>query len=496
MRKLVIVFVLLFAVNFGFSQKKKNKNESSEIFFIAPQMANEELFIAYHYGKKQFVSDTLTFDEKGIALLKQDEPLVKGIYLAVFPKLNNKYFEFIVSEQQFSIELTDTNKMNQPKFSGSFENELFYSDINKMNQVRLESDQLKQQIQSASGQQKEQLESRLKKINDDFMDYRLQLIDKHPDAFYVDMLNLMREIDIPDAPKGLGQKEADVYRFNYYKSHYWDYVDFAEEGILRTPIYQGKLMDYINRLTVKHPDSIIISCDEVIERASKNEKVYQYTLVTLLNKYANSKVMGDDGIYVHLVKNYYAYPEKTSWVDDKSREKMVERWHALEPLLIDKIAPDLTLRDTTIKQMFRLHDLPFDFTILYIWDHDCGHCKEATPKLVKFFNDHRNESLMVYAVSTTNINEIDKWKAYIKKNKLNWINVADLYHQTDFRDKYDLNSTPQVYVLDKDKRIIAKRIGIEQLEGFFHNYLKNQKDERYTHFEFNDNLDLSEPEEH
>jgi thiol-disulfide isomerase/thioredoxin len=229
--------------------------------------------------------------------------------------------------------------------------------------------------------------------------------------------------------------------------------------------------------------------------AKANEKVFQYALVTLVNKYANSKVMGDDAVYVHLVKNYYE-AGFASWIDEEQLAKMKERRVALEPLLIGKISPNLSLRDTTINRFYTLHDITTDYTILYIWDPECGHCKKVTPKLGEFYKKHKNESLSVYAITTSNIEEIDVWKNFIKKHNLDWINVSDLYYQTNFRTIYDVTSTPQVFVLDKNKKIIAKRIAVEQLEGFFHQYMKNNGDENYKNFELDNNALHGEDEHH
>jgi len=68
----------------------------------------------------------------------------------------------------------------------------------------------------------------------------------------------------------------------------------------------------------------------------------------------------------------------------------------------------------------------------------------------------------VYAVGVEQ--EYDKWKQFIIDNNLNWINVIDVYNETNFRALYDINSTPIIYLLDNDKRIIAKKMGATQLQ--------------------------------
>ena len=491
MKKFSTLLLILFSTSIVFAQKAGHK-----ITLEAPQLANQEMFLAYHYGSKQYVKDTLLFDNKGKLAIQGDEKLQSGVYLAVFPKLNNRYFEFLVKEQFFGILVKDTNNLGSPTFINSNENTLFYSDMSKMNEIRKESQKLEAQLKLANEEDKAAIKTQLQDINTNFSDYRKKLMADNKNLFYSDILGMMREIEIPKPPVNENGEKDENFQFQYFRTHYWDFTDFSEEGIVRTPIFHNKLMDYFEKYTYKRQDSLIVSCDNVLQKALSNKIVFQYALITLVNKYASSKVMGDDAVYVHLVKNYYE-TDNAWWVDEEQLNKMKERRVALEPLLIGKISPNLSLRDTTINRMVSLNDITADYTILYIWDPDCGHCKKTTPKLGEFYKKHKNDNLMVYAITTSNIEELQKWKDFIKKHDLDWINVGDLYHQTNFRKIYDVTSTPQVFVLDKNKEIIAKRIGIEQLEGFFHRYLKMIGDEHYKNFILDDeNAIIEEHDEH
>ena len=64
--------------------------------------------------------------------------------------------------------------------------------------------------------------------------------------------------------------------------------------------------------------------------------------------------------------------------------------------------------------------------------------------------------------------------ASLLSNSSDWLNVWDSYTATDFKNIYDIYSTPVVYLLDENKRILAKRIGVEQLEDFYDNYFKDK----------------------
>ena len=71
--------------------------------------------------------------------------------------------------------------------------------------------------------------------------------------------------------------------------------------------------------------------------------------------------------------------------------------------------------------------------------------------------------MKVFAVQT-NSTGADKWKKYIKEHKLDWINVMDTYHTSNFRHDYDVVTTPMIYLLDENKKIIAKKIDVENLD--------------------------------
>ena len=81
----------------------------------------------------------------------------------------------------------------------------------------------------------------------------------------------------------------------------------------------------------------------------------------------------------------------------------------------------------------------------------------------------------VYSPGIFDIDEMGKWTDFIKEHKIDWINVCDPYHKSNYRYEWDIQSTPQLYILDKDKVIIAKRIGVDNIEDF----IKHEIDQKY-----------------
>ncbi|MFN8255113.1 MAG: DUF5106 domain-containing protein [Bacteroidales bacterium] len=113
------------------------------------------------------------------------------------------------------------------------------------------------------------------------------------------------------------------------------------------------------------------------------------------------------------------------------------------------------------------------YLILYFWEPDCSHCKEETPKFSKAYDEKKLKDKGVEVIAVylhKNINEWDiytnhigHWFDFVLNNgMLKWKNVWDPFGTTGYRDLYNISSSPVLYLLDKDKKIIAKRIGYDQ----------------------------------
>jgi hypothetical protein len=76
----------------------------------------------------------------------------------------------------------------------------------------------------------------------------------------------------------------------------------------------------------------------------------------------------------------------------------------------------------------------------------------------------------VFAVCT--ISDRTTWSKYIEENELKWINGWDPQRATHYDYYYNIQSTPIVYILDRNKKIIAKKLAVEDISGFIDNYRK------------------------
>jgi len=433
-------------------------------------LENSNMILANYYGDKQYVKDTLVFDKKGMLTIKADTMLPGGIYLAVFPLLGNRYFEFVVSEPSFSLETDTTDLSGHMRVTGSEENRLFYDDMRYLGVQRIASDSLSKLYKTAKdGSEKENLRNQLIRIDSLVKAHRTNVMEKYPTLFYGKLLKMMQDIQVPDAPRDATGKITDsTFQWRYYKSHYWDNVDMKDERVLRCPVYHNKLKTFMNQTIVQHPDSVNAAGDELLSKTDMKGELYRYTLSYIFNEMANSKVMGMDASYVHFGKNYFC-KGLTPWVDTAKQFKICDRVNRLEPVLVGKKAQRLILPvDSTEKQWKNLYDVKAKWTILAFWDPDCGHCKKEIPVLADAYHNLKKMGIdvEVFSPAIMEIENYKDWIEFIQKNKLDWINVCDPHRHSNFRWEWDIQSTPQVYILDKDKVIRARRIGAEQIEDY------------------------------
>ena len=430
-------------------------------------------YFGNYYGDKQYIKDTAKVDSKGYFELTGEETLPGGIYLIITPA--KKYFEIIIDkEQSFSIETDTIDFIGKMKIKGSTDNQLFYDYLKYINAKQKEAAPLRDALKKSKNNKDSTklLQGKLIAIDKEVKNYKLDYIKNHSQTFLSKVFKTSYETELPEAPLLANGKKDSSFVFRYYKNHFLENIDFSDERLLRTPVFHNKIKQYITTLVVQYPDSIIKEADSLITRASANKEVFKYVVWYLTNWSETSNIMGFDAIFVHLVEKYYM-TNQAYWVTPTNLEKINSRARVLKELLLGTKIPNITVSDTN-GVFYTLYNIPAKYTVLYFWDPTCGHCQKETPKLKALYDSIKSKNFEVFAFNTDP--NVDQWKKYIIDNKLNWINVMDAQNTTGFHGTYDIFSTPVLFLLDENKKILAKKINVDQLKEFLNMQFK--KDEK------------------
>lgn len=418
-------------------------------------------YLGYHFADKRYVLDTAEFNND-VVTFQNDEAYKPGLYFYYTP---DAYFEFIVNEPKIDLETEGPDYVQNMIIRESEENKIFLKMQKYVSSKRKIYNELTEQIEASKedSSKVEELKEQIKVLDSDVKEYQNLLADENEGTLAARMIRAMQKPAIPDSLIGEDPALRDK-RYKYYKSHFFDGVDITDNGLLRTPVLNQKLMEYFDDVIIQTPDSVIKEVDQYLSKIKDDKEMYRYALVTLTSKYETSPIMGMDEVFVHIVEKYYL-SGTADWVDNEMLKKLSERIATIKPNFIGNPAPPLTLNDTLFSTV-ALYDIQADFIILYFYDPDCGHCKKKTPVLYEAYSTLRNENVEVLAIDITT--NTDRWKEYIKENEFDWINLSDSFNKSNFRYYYDIRSTPTIYILDKDKTIIAKKLDASQVESFIH----------------------------
>lgn len=466
MRKLIF-FIFLLISGLISAQQKNGYN----IDITIRGLQDSSVYLAYHLGDKQYINDTLNLDKKGHGILQGKELLPQGIYMIVLP--GRKYFEFLMgTDQIFSVTCDYNDYFNTLKFSGSDENSAFVDYQKKWIALQQKAGAITKRIQAnkQNNDSLKVLESLQKAQEDNMRTFLKNEIKMYNGTLMSVLLKALLPIEMPVFPVPSGYKNPDsvqwVRNYNYNKDHFFDNIDFTDERLLRTPILQSRLNAFF--AMPQAPDSVNREIDKIIRKCNGNYKMFQFVAVYLFNHFRESDIMGYDAVMVKLADDIYL-SGKADWVTKEFKDDLRKQIDLIRPNLIGKKAENIVM--DSYKGIFvSLYDVEKEFTILYFWEPDCGHCKEATPKLKTFYDAPKNYSLEIFAVCTTS--DKTKWSKYIEENKLTWINGWDPQRSSHFDYFYNIQSTPTVYILDRNKKIIAKKLSVEEIGPFIENYRK------------------------
>lgn len=432
------------------------------------------IYLGYHYGKQKPIVDSVMLDDNSTAVFKRDKSMEKGVYLIGFPDKSG-YFEVLIDKQQkFSVKADTANLLNSIKFENSPDNELFIQYQRYSAQKGMEIEAAKKKLASVkSAKDSASIGANIRKLGEEVQDYRNNLIKQYPQATLTALLQAMKDPVVPPADKHPGGKYDSLYAYRYFKDHYWDNVYFFDERLVRTSFFEAKLDEYFERLVYPNPDSVIKEMDWMLGYASVNDEMQKFLLVKFVNRYLNQKYMWEDKVFVHLFEKYFSQKEY-SWLTEKGKKTIFDRAYSLMANIFGTQASDIEAADMNGK-MQNLFSVKNPYTVVVFWDPTCGHCQETLPRIDSMYRAKwKATDVKIFAVSKESEGNKTDWLKFIRDKKLeDWTHVyysrADETARTSqnipgYLQLYDVQTVPTLYLLDKDKRILAKKIPFEQID--------------------------------
>lgn len=426
----------------------------------------DTLYLGYYFGNKKYFYDTAS-SETNTFTFKADTSAPKGMYLLLDYEMKKYHDVLLEDDQQFSIKTDSVFSARKVSFKGSDLNEDFYDYILVLTDLRPEAEQLRAKLPDPAAQ------SKLEALNEKVIDKQKELINKYPESILAATIKTNMEMEIPEFEGD--EREVNLKKYRYFREHYFDGIDLGKEKYIRAPFFYPYVSRYIEEVVPQHPDSINMALDRVLQPMLESRSdAFKFFLVHYLNHYARSNIVGMDAVYVYLVNEYYK-SGKAWWTNEEQLKKILDEVEKIEPTLIGKTAPDVKLKKLDNNEEFSLHEINSPYTIMFFWDPECGHCKKSMPEVIDFYENYKDKGISFIAVCTKlNQDARDKCLEYIKEREgMNiFTNAYDPFLRSRYKQKYDIRSTPKVFILDSDKKILMKNVPAEKLSEVMDQIIK------------------------
>jgi thiol-disulfide isomerase/thioredoxin len=457
--KQIFIIALLFLCSLTTQAKNGFKVEVT----FKQDVPDSFVYLAHYFGKNLptiYKMDSAKVVNKRTAIFQKKDSILGGIYMVIYNH-NSKLSEFLLDNgNSFTVTINNNGEKTPDRleFKNSAENTR-NQEYNKMMLTLTEKNKvIMDKLANAKNKaDTAALTKELGALTEQQAAYRRNYVKQYPNTL---LSKIFSALLAPEVPRGKhylkdGRTEDTLYAYTYFKSHYWDNFDFKDDRLINTPIYDAKLNDYFTKWIYQIPDSINYEADKILKATKGTKELFRYTLRTLATNALQSKIMGMDEVFVHLVENYYMKGE-AYWLSPKDLEWYEDRAQKIAPNVLGNIGPDLNMQDVfTLKDM-PLHEMKAKYTVMIIWSYDCGTCQKEVPQLDSIYRaELKNKGVKIYSIASGG--ELSEIQKFIDKNKIkDWVNVADINNNTQFKTKYDAYSTPKVYLLDENKRIIGK----------------------------------------
>ena len=417
------------------------------------------MLLGYYYAESLRILDTAYNNGHGKYVFEGDRELLPGLYF--FNNQKGQYVDFVIYHEKpnFKFHTDQRDWQRNMEVKGSKQNTVFFNFHRASEKIYEEMENAKGEMDDSSyGAYRRRQYLRLDSI-------RLAFVESNPDAMVSRMMMATKD---PAAPPDSLQGND---RYFWFMHHYFDNMPLDDDFLVRTPksVFYQRVADYIDKhMQGLPPAAIIPLLDSLMDRAEPSPEVFKWLVHTTTEKFLQSNVMVYDEVYVHMVQRYYA-TGKAFWMSPSGIDHEVERATKWERLLVGREAPELILFDT-LHRPASLHHMPGRYTLLLFWSPTCGHCREIIPAIYKVF-DRVADSLNLTAfaiLSEPDEGTVVKWKKFLADHHMTnprWINLNGAEANVDWREVYDIQTTPQIYLVENEThKFVAKKLSAELFE--------------------------------
>ncbi len=247
---------------------------------------------------------------------------------------------------------------------------------------------------------------------------------------------------------------SNEQKAEYMREHYWDKFDFADTTFINQ-IDSTKMLTAFAVYTAGYiPDSLAYKyMPRLMQRASTSKRMYTYFLMLAESVLHDpNSPMRNDEIYIPILESAV----QSQWLDEYERMPYEYDLEIARQNRIGRIANDFTYTLPSGRTA-TLHNIKADYTLIFISNPGCPMCREVkeqittSPMLQELIERKELKVLVIYPDT-----DLEAWREHLQDYPTSWINGYDADQRIEKERLYDLKAIPALYLLDKQKRVMAK----------------------------------------
>lgn len=410
-------------------------------------------------AKQKFVKnttikiDSVTVENKKRAVgnfeFSFPENAESGAYRITYRMKAAGYLDFIFNKEDVKFSFNPDYPDQSVVFSSSKENNMYtnYLEAIAKGQQKLDSVQI-QKLQNPAAD----VTKAYKKAFENLNAIQKKYLKKSKNSYIAPFIKASFR-----ANSSVAYSTIQMYMTNMSETFFND-IDFNNKTLLNSSFLVDRITDYVFYVNIsndyKTQQNLYKSSINTVLAKITDAPFKKDVIEFLIGQFEMSKNIQTIDF---LFKNHY-----NKLPEGLQNKKFIAEKEALFAAEVGRIAPDFSWKEG--KKTLKLSTLnSAENYILVFWSTDCSHCLREIPDLHTFMKDNKKTKVVAFSLEK----EAFMWDNY-KLNLYGWHNVLGLGKWENKTAKtYQIFGTPTYFILDKDKKIIAKPDTIEDLKKFF-----------------------------
>ena len=237
----------------------------------------------------------------------------------------------------------------------------------------------------------------------------------------------------------------------YYLDEVFAHMNLKDPALDRMPAIYETFRDYVTTLAAVRFDrkKMKKALDKILKKMNPDAYAYRYALGAIVQtlRTKNHPAFID---YGNLFIQKYGAENAPYIAELKSNIKSASSF------MVGAVAPDFE-QNTPEGKSVKLSDFRGKVVLVDFWASWCGPCRKENPNVVRLYNKYKDKGFEVLGVSLDRTK--GKWIKAIEKDGLTWTHISDLKGwKNAVAKQYGVSSIPHTILLDKDGKILARKI--------------------------------------